>query len=29
MNTGRQTGSKHKAGRIFSVDTLRKPTPRH
>ena len=28
MNTGRQTGSKYKAGRIFSVDTLRKPTPR-
>lgn len=28
MNTGRQIGPKYIAGRIFSVDTLRKPTPR-
>ena len=28
MNIGRQTGPKYTAGRIFSVDTLRKPTPR-
>lgn len=28
MNIGRQTDPKYTARRIFSVDTLRKPTPR-
>lgn len=28
MNIGRQIAPKYIAGRIFSVDTLRKPTPR-